>query len=322
MVAPVSRAWEANGDAARIAVIVTTYKRPPIITRLVSSLAAEPRAARICVVDNGGDKTLQAHLQRLDARACCLDAGTNLGCGGGLALGCQEMLKDNAITHLWIVDDDVQLLPGCADQLLKAMQSAKADVAVPLMAEHDGNIISFPGPLAGRAWREIRRRLTPDEFVSICGDAPLEFVWSPGPCLLVTRRAAMDVGLPRTEYWLMGEDLEYTCRLSSQYRSVLAPAARAMHLQHSSSKEAQLVKFGAMLTNLAYTASKFRHGRRLLRHLPGNYVRFLKAFGFSTCTLSLALRFFYWGAVCRIPAGGPRFQKFRTDYLESARANS
>jgi GT2 family glycosyltransferase len=257
-------------------------------------------------------------LEKRDARVRYIDAGSNLGCGGGLALGCQEVLKDKTVTHIWIVDDDAVIVAGCTRILLDAMGRAAADVAVPLIAGPDGKIASFPGPLKGAAWQQIRRPITPDEFVAACGQAPVDFVWSPGVCLLITRRAAAEAGGPRTEYWLMGEDLEFTCRLSARYKSILVPAARALHLQPGQvNKKADFVKFGAFLTNLGYTTVSFPHGRKLLRHLPGNYLRFLRAYGLSPSTLRQALQFLYWGAFRRLPAGSSEFQKFRSRYLQT-----
>jgi GT2 family glycosyltransferase len=316
MIASIQSQPMTAAGAARIALVMATYKRPAVVERLVGSLASEAEVVAVCVVDNGSDNALKASLEKLDRRVRCLDAGANLGCGGGLALGCREALRDTSVTHLWIVDDDVVIVPGCAARLLKAMVQARAEVAVPLLAGPDGKIISYPGPLQGPAWREIRRPITPEQFMAVCGPAPLDFVWSPGACLLVTRRAAVEAGGPRTEYWLMGEDLEYTCRLSARYRAILAPEARALHWQPSQNRDAQYVKSCAMLTNAAYTIRSFSHGRRLLRHLPGNCFHFLEHYGFSPGNLCQVLRSLYWGAVCRLPAGSSRFQQFRSDYFQ------
>ncbi len=308
----------------RIAVVVATYKRPAIVERMVLSLATEPEVKIICVVDNGCDKELKPLLEKLDSRMRYIDAGSNLGCGGGLARGFNEALKDKSITHIWIVDDDAVIVSGCAGRLLKAMEREGAEVTVPLISGPDGKINSFPGPLKAPAWDEIRKPITPEQFVAACGSGPWDFTWAPGVCVLVTRRTAEESGGPRSDYWLMGEDVEYTCRLTARYRAILAPEARAMHLQpppQSQTKEVlrryDFVKFCAFLTNTTYTSMNFSHGRRLIKHLPGNYLRFMRNYGWKFSNARQAFQCFLWGAIRRLPAGSSEFQKFKANYLEN-----
>ncbi|HZQ47692.1 MAG TPA: hypothetical protein VFC07_11810, partial [Verrucomicrobiae bacterium] len=236
-------------------------------------------------------------------------------------------LQDKGVTHIWIVDDDAVIVAGCARRLLKAMEQAGAEVAVPLISGADGKINSFPGPLKSPAWHEIRKAITPDQFVAACGNGPWDFTWAPGVCVLVTRRTAEESGGPRADYWLMGEDVEYTCRLTARYRAILAPEARAMHLQpppQSQTKEVlrryDFVKFCAFLTNTTFTSINFSHGRRLIKHLPGNYLRFMRNYGWSFSNARQAFQCFLWGAIRRLPAGSSQFQKFKAHYLEHGQA--
>lgn len=177
------------------------------------------------------------------------------------------------------------------------------------------------------AWQQIRRDITPEQFVSACGNGPWEFTWAPGVCVMVTRRAAEETGGPRSDYWLMGEDVEFSCRLTARYRGILVPEARAMHLQPPPQAQSQetldrynFVKFCAFLTNTTYTSLNFRHGRRLMKHLPGNYVRFLRIYGWTFSNVKQAIQCFLWGGVRRLPAGSAEFQQFKADYLAKGQA--
>ena len=58
-----------------------------------------------------------------------------------------------------------------------------------------------------------------------------------------------------------------------------------------------------MLQNNFFTATRLLHGRRLLRHSPGNVWRFLRAQGFRPGALALAWSAFFRGTVCGQPAG-------------------
>ena len=315
--------------AVRVAAIIATYNRPAIVARLVRSMAREDSISVICVVDNGSDPTVKKSLESLDRRVRYIDAGSNRGCGGGLVLGLESVLADKSISHFWILDDDAVIEPGCGTKLITAMQQENADLAVPFIYDADGKIGSYPGPLKGQAWKEIRRPNTPADFIATCGSAPREIFWSPGVCVLVSRRAVEQCGLPRTDYWLMGEDIEYTARISARFKATLVPEARAHHLpppaKDAAAEQARryaYVKFCAHLTNNTYTAIALPHGWRLFRHLPGNYLRFFRENGWAPRSVAQAFRCFFWGAIRREPAGSARFQKFRTAMMQSPPAKS
>jgi GT2 family glycosyltransferase len=311
-------------QATRVAAVITTYNRREIVQRLIRSLATETPVSVILVVDNYRDKELKPLVENLDPRVRYVDPGIDLGRGGGLALGFNEALKDGAITHLWIWDDDAVIVEGCTAELLAAMEREKAELSTPLLAGATGKIDQFPGPLKGKAWQEIRKPITPEQFIAACGDSPLEFIWAPAVCVLVSRRAVEELGLPRNDFWLTGEDLEYTCRLTKRFKGILVPPARALHLQPQSKpadttahERYNFIKFCAHLTNLSYISFHLAHGRRMLRRLPSNYFRFMRAYGWTFSTLRHAFMCFSWGAIRRMPAGSSQFQKFKAAYMQA-----
>jgi GT2 family glycosyltransferase len=330
MSAPVVQSTiKAHIATVRVAAIIATYNRPVVVARLVRSMAREGYIGVICVVDNGSDPAVKKSLESLDGRIRYIDAGSNRGCGGGLALGFETVLPDKTITHFWILDDDAVLEHGCGTKLITAMEREGADLAVPFIYDARGKIGSFPGPLKGQAWQEIKKPITPADFVATCGSAPRNIFWATGVCILVSRRAVEQCGLPRTDYWLMGEDIEYTARISARFKAILVPEARAHHLppppKETSVEQARryaYVKFCAHLTNNTYTSTALRHGWRVFRHLPGNYLRFFRENGWSPRNLLRAFRCFFWGAIRREPAGSARFQKFRAAMMQIPPAKS
>jgi hypothetical protein len=66
-----------------------------------------------------------------------------------------------------------------------------------------------------------------------------------------------------------------------------------------------------MLQNTAYGFLRLPHGRRAAKHLPGNFLRFLRANRFSPAALQDALRALYYGAVRGKPGDLPGFQDFK-----------
>lgn len=299
----------------QVGVVTATYRRPVELAALLASLATErPALAGVCVVDNAASPETATIAAAAPVPVRVVTPESNLGCGGGVAVGLRHALGDPAITHAWIFDDDAQATPGALAALLAGLDEANADAAVPLVSDAAGRLGWFPGPLPQPAWDTVRREgLTPAAFRARCGLTPLPWTWAPWPSLLVTRRAIETVGLPRDDYWFQGEDLEWTLRLSAHVRCVLVPAAECCHLPPSAPdhRERSCLKQASMLQNNLYTATRLRHGRRALRHAPGNLLRFLRAQRFSWGALTLAARAHWLGAVRGLPAGQAGGDTFR-----------
>lgn len=297
--------------AVRVVAVTAAYRRPVELARLLASLASEvPVLARVIVVDNGGDLAPVIAAAQSGVPVERDESETNLGCGGGVARGLQIALADPAVTHAWVLDDDAVATPGALHALLVALETAQADVAVPLLTDAKEHIGWFPGPLVNPAWNVIRRRgITAQEFRSTCGDTPLRWSWAPWPSLLVTRRAIETVGLPRGDFWFQGEDIEWTLRLSARFTGVLVPAALCRHLPPSSGGQRSIhaarerLKMLSMLQNNAFTGTHLPHGRRILRHAPGNAARFLWAQRFQPSAWRDMFVAHWLGAVRGRPAG-------------------
>ncbi len=285
-----------------VVAVTATYRRPREVARLLDSLAASRRPLRAAiVVDNAGDLALST---KLETRR--LAPGRNLGCGGGLALGEKEALDryGSELTHVWILDDDAVVEPDTLDLLLAALDEGNADVAHPLVVDEHGRLGWFPGLLDREKFRAIQSPQTPDQFIARCGDTPVPFSWAQGIALLVTRRALAELGVHRGDYWVRGEDLEFSLRITHRRRGLYVPRARVQHLPPPAPPASdEYEKHCAMLQNIAYTSLRLPHGRRIANTIPGNFLRFLRTWGWSPRALTDALRAFMRGAILAQPAG-------------------
>ena len=305
---------------SRVVALTASFRRPAQLAQLLASLGTEaPALAGATVVDNASDPSIATMASRVALPTTVLTPERNLGCGGGIAFGLREVLRDTEATHVWIFDDDAVAAPGALEALLKALEEAQADVAVPLITDAAGRIGWFPGPLVEPAWSVIRtRHVTPAGLRQACGLSPLRWSWAPWTSLLVTRRAVEAVGLPRDDYWFQGEDLEWTLRLSARFACVLVPGAECRHLPPSAhDREREFLKQALMLQNNFFTATRLAHGRRLLRHAPGNVGRFLRANGWASSAWAAAGLAFWRGAVRGGPAGAGGTDGLRLRWLRS-----
>ena len=303
-------------SAPSVVALTATHQRPAELARLGRSLAQIPSGISAwIVVDNAGDMATREAAEGTALRTHYLAVDRNLGCGGGLELAESRALElCPESTHLWILDDDTVVTPDALPILLGAMRDANAEAAHPLTVAADGSLGWFPGLLDREKFRAIRDRQTPEQFVQRCGPEPIPFSWSQGIALLVTRSILEVVGLHRNDYWVRGEDLEFSLRITHRHRGIYVPEARVEHLPPASehgSTASEYAKHRAMLQNLAYTSLRLRHGHRLIRTLPGNWLRFARTWGWQSSIFKDLTITFWQGALQGRPAGADNARAFQ-----------
>jgi len=283
------------------------------LARLFASFQGISTPAALLIVDNADDPETKAvvdSVQQGRFEVVRLVPGTNLGCGGGLAFGENAALERYAgrLTHLWLLDDDTELAPSALEQLLAAMQSEGAALACPMIINAEREIDWFPGLLKRREFNAIRNKRvrTPAEYLASFGAKPVRFNWATGVSLLITREAMEEVGAHRDDFWIRGEDLEFSLRITAGMPGIFVPGAVVSHLPPSVSHSHQTLaaeqkKEVAKLQNIAFISLHLPHGRRILRTLPGNYFRHVRLWGLKS--LLEALGAFWRGGVRALPAG-------------------
>lgn len=289
--------------------VVAAYRRPQMLVNLLGSLAGATTLRKVIVVDNGSDEETERAAKQAPVPVLYHRPEGNLGCGGGVARGLKLGLQEEGVTHFCMLDDDAESRPGALDILIREMILAEADVAVPLVLTREGFIGWPPGLQEAHPWEVIRRpRITPAEYYKRCGTGPVPFTWAPWPMMAVSARAVRECGCPRDDFWLCAEDLEYSLRITRRHTGVLVPAATCRHLPPASSGGdalggAHYLRFCLMLQNLSYLCTRLAHGRRSIRHLPGNYLRFMRTFGVNGTSLRDAGLALWHGAVRGKPGG-------------------
>jgi len=313
-----------SSDAISVAGVVAAYKRPEMLRSLLASLQESRYLRKMIVVDNGLDAEMEAICREQSYPVLYHRPECNLGCGGGVARGLQLALQDPAITHFCCFDDDAHATPGALEALMDGMIAAEADLAVPLIIDADGYIGWQAGLQDRLAWKTIlRKRLLPEDYRAICGLKPVPFTWAPWTALALTPRVIRECGYPREDFWFCVEDLEFVLRLTYRHRGVMVPSAVCRHVPPPASggnevESGHYLRFCLSLQNLAYVSTRLPHGRRILRHLPGNYLRFFRTFGLKPATVRDVWLAWWLGGMRGQPAGIPGFDSFKQRFLKLA----
>jgi rhamnopyranosyl-N-acetylglucosaminyl-diphospho-decaprenol beta-1,3/1,4-galactofuranosyltransferase len=292
-----------------IAVIVT-HRRPVELERLLRDLADSEVPVGGCVIaDHAPDGTVAALAGQFPFEIIVREDASNPGPGAGWANAARTALdRFPAAKSLWYLDDDVTIPPQALGTLLTEKEKAGAESIAPLLEDAGGQLWAFPEPEELPLRPRIREARTTAQARALLGDAPLPFCWCTGACYLVDRSAIERLGFHRTDFWLLGEDLEYSMRLSAQSRAVFTCLVSIPHLppsapDSSSAVRSDYVKFCSLLQNLSYLAFHSPHSRHMKSYLPGNFRRFLRSHRPRPRALRDALACFGNGALRGEPAG-------------------
>lgn len=206
----------------KVAIIVVTFNRLHMLMEVVDGLRKQSFVDRdIIIVNNGStDGTLEWLQQQNDI--ITITQG-NYGGAGGFYTG-MKYAAENNYEFCWVMDDDVITYPIALEKLLEAYVSK----------EGIGFVCSRVIGIDGRAMNTptVDNRGKDGCYPDYCDlirnhmikVSSATFVSVLIPCSIVK-----EVGLPYKEFFIWGDDTEYTLRISLKYDCYMACESVVVH---------------------------------------------------------------------------------------------
>ncbi len=219
-----------------VIVLIVTYNRKKLLTKSVfATLKQSYKINKIIVFDNhsidGTERLFENNGIFSPKKIKNIDYvrnSKNVGGAGGFYLGMKYALKNYKFNWLWIYDDDTIPENGALNYLIQDTKKIKTKISfmtssiispkhkimnVPSIDERtiDGNYPNWSSYL-DKGMIKIKRAT----FVS----------------LLINKEAISKMGLPIKEYFIWGDDTEYTLRLTTFFApAYLSGTSKAFHLR-------------------------------------------------------------------------------------------
>jgi rhamnopyranosyl-N-acetylglucosaminyl-diphospho-decaprenol beta-1,3/1,4-galactofuranosyltransferase len=200
----------------RVCAVVVTHERRELLRRCLIGLAAQHRALDATVVVDTASRDGTADMVRAEfPEASLLRLDENVGGAGGFHHGV-AWAYEHGHDWLWLMDDDTLALPDTLSTLLDGVRRAPG---APLLVTSqvrwkDGRLHPMNRPVP--RWRdraEMAVALRYATFVSVA----------------VRREAVERFGLPLAQYFIWGDDVEYTARILRDQPGYLVPESRVYH---------------------------------------------------------------------------------------------
>lgn len=217
-----------EGKNMKTAAVVVTYNRLTLLQQNMEALRAQTVPCDIMVIDNASSDGTERAL-RPDVEAGALryfNTGTNIGGSGGFNLGIRKAIE-SGYDYVWIMDDDCIPDPNALEELLRAEAVLGGPEKYGFLSStvlwKDGTDCVM------NRQKRVKAAADPGELsdVGIFPISQATFV-----SLLFPRLTVLRYGLPVKDFFIWGDDIEYTRRIAVRgcQPSYLVDRSRVTHL--------------------------------------------------------------------------------------------
>lgn len=187
-----------EASASSVTTIIVTYRRPELLVDVLDAVEQQTRPlGPTIVVDNDAQEKVREMLAAKHPRVRYIPAAENLGPGGGFALGLDVAERDAPADWYWLLDDDSPPAPTAVEQALGV--AARLEPPVGAVGLRGGHV------RRGRIVHDLRVGV-------VTGPERADFLLVDGS--IISAEAIRRVGRPRTDFFIMMEDVEFSLRIS------------------------------------------------------------------------------------------------------------
>lgn len=203
-----------------VGIVIVTYNRLEMLKDLIFSLRnQEYKNAKIIVINNSSTDGTKEYLDKQEDLIVITQE--NCGGAGGFFTGLKYVAENN-FDYAWVMDDDVLVRSDSLSKLMEQTSDVDGFLCSKIV-DTEGNPCNVPGIYMKKQtngeleWdKKIERslvKLTVASFVSV----------------LIPVNIIKKIGLPYKEFFIWGDDTEYTRRISSNFESYLCGKSVVIH---------------------------------------------------------------------------------------------
>lgn len=213
----------------KCAIIIVTYNRLELLKENVKAIMnLDGENFEVFYIDNASqDGTDKYLISKKNDKLHYFNTGSNLGGAGGFAYGIEKALKYKDYDYVWIMDDDS--IPQ-GDSLSSLMNKAsklndKFSYLASLVYWKDGNLCLMNTPKLAYTKKNSRN------IIKMSSEMGLLPIWDASFVgFFANAKYIRKNGLPISEFFIYGDDIEYSRRLSKDEQAYLDLDSKIIHL--------------------------------------------------------------------------------------------
>ncbi|MCT2911646.1 glycosyltransferase family 2 protein [Weissella confusa] len=204
-----------------VSAVVVTYNRLPFLKEVIQALQNSATIVdHIIIVDNNSNQETFDYLTALGDQIEYVRLDENIGGAGGFNRGVRYFMEHTNDEFVWLMDDDTVPNPTTLTELVTfARQTPNFGFLASDVRWIDGTRAKMNNPAPKNRLKKIPEDATePEELMNAT------FV-----SLLMKRDIINQIGLPITEFFIWGDDIEFTERAARIAPGYFVPAAKVTH---------------------------------------------------------------------------------------------
>lgn len=215
----------------KVTAVVVTYNRKDMLVQCIDAISKQSYDDfDILVVDNAStDGTKEAVLQLNVPNLKYINTGANIGGAGGFYTGIKAAYENNA-KWIWIMDDDVIPAPKALEELMKATRivKGKASFFASCVKSLDNKAMNTPGV-------DMKSKNGYPFWYEYLDKGLIKLNAATFVSLLFNHNAVMNCGYPCKDFFIWGDDSEYTKRVYRYYgNAYLVGKSKVVHMREGS----------------------------------------------------------------------------------------
>ena len=202
--------------------IVVTYNRMNLLKECIEALNKN-KNLDILIIDNAStDGTKELVEKYVSDTLRYVNTGENLGGAGGFNFGIKEALKNEDYKYLWLMDDDTIVQEDSLDKLVEKAKELNNEFSFlsSIALWKDGNLckmnIQKLSEKTLEQYKMIEKGVIFADYASFVS-------------CFINVDSIKNVGLPIKDFFIYGDDMEYTMRLNTDKPGFVVPTSIVVH---------------------------------------------------------------------------------------------
>lgn len=205
-----------------VAVVVVTYNRKVLLKEALTALSQQNyKNIKILVIDNCSTDGTKEHIDDVlkDDRFVYINTGANLGGAGGFNFGMKEAIKLGA-DYIWVMDDDCIVREDSLEKLVAFAKEKNDDF---------GYLSSVVRWKDNSICKMNHQKLSLKNKVADFETNGQQIMLASFVSMFIRREVVEEVGLPIKDFFIWGDDWEYTGRVSKKFPCYLVTDSVVTH---------------------------------------------------------------------------------------------
>jgi len=301
-------AMASNDNKVKLGIVICTYDNEKRVRKNIEQLVAsetwEKEKPILILVNNG---TIEDDSWFPQERSYKIDQ-KNLGGSGGFGRGIYEVVygqaKDLGITHILLMDDDVQFYPETIGRAIAFHRKARKPVVI------GGSMLKLDDPTwlheagANVTWvHEARANLRSIRKIGISTEVPVGPIEKTGALDFLGRAAQYDynawwfcsfpvdavkaIGMP-LPLFIHGDDIEYGTRLKANGFPTYCPGGISLWHESFENKHLTWIRYFDIRNALIrFSMDKSKTGKQLIVEINRKFSGFMMKNDYGACALAI-----------------------------------